>query len=138
MKTTIIGLAVVTLLVGCGGGDGGPSGPTVHSISDRSQRAESGTRLPIGPFALPEGATVTYNIVDMPTGIGDDRMDCVVAAHSDVQAGQDPLSGFGVRTGVSSTGATTPPLPADDYDLVVICRNISDECFFTATVSATF
>jgi hypothetical protein len=137
---TILGLGVVFFLVGCGGGSsgGGASAPTVHPFSDRDQQSAVGVVLPIGPFMLPEGATVTYDITDMPMGIGPDSMDCVVATTTELQRGQVPILGTGVRMGVSSTGATTPPLPADSYNLAIVCRNISDDCTFHASLSATF
>jgi hypothetical protein len=138
MKTTILGLGVVLFLVGCGGGSSGASAPTVHSLDSGNKRSAQGTASPFGPYVLPEGATVTYDIVDMPTGIGSDSMDTVIATDSDVRAGQLPIQGYAARTGISSTGATTPPLPADSYALVVVCNNTIDDCFFGATVTATY
>jgi hypothetical protein len=55
-----------------------------------------------------------------------------------VQSGVTTIAGYGVRNDVSSTSATTEPLPADLYDLVAICHNIIDDCLFNATITAYY
>lgn len=128
-------------LVGCGSSGSGPGGgytPTVHSLDSGSGQVAAGEALAIGPWSLPSGATVTYTITDTPTGIGNDTMDFVVVSDAMVQAGVTTLAGYGLRQNVSSTSATTTPLPADVYDLAVICNNIIDDCLFNATVTAFY
>jgi len=148
MPTMMAGMRRLALLgvfvVGCGaaGTDGGGGGsPTTHSIDEGSglRRVTSGSRLYIGPFTVPAGATVTYSIADMPTGAGSDTMDFVVAAHS---MASNPtsvqLQGYGVENNVSSVSTTTAALPAGSYDVFCTCANLVDECFFTDTISALY
>jgi hypothetical protein len=85
---------------------------------------------------VPDGATITYDVVDMPSGIGADSMDLQVSSAAVVQAASG--TGYGVRKGVASSGATTTPLPADSYFFVVACRNLVDDCLFGETVTATY
>jgi hypothetical protein len=132
-------------LVGCGAatdgtGTGNTATPTNHSIdaSTTAKRVQVNGQLAIGPFTLPDGATVTYSITDMPSGVGNDTMNFVVVSDEMVKAQSTQLTGYGVKTGVSSTSATTLPVPADSYDLVAQCNNIVDDCFFADTVTAFY
>ena len=139
MNRAIIGLGLMGL-IGCGSSGGGPgtSQPTIHTLDSGSGQVPAGDALAIGPWPLPSGATVTYTIIDTPTGIGSDTMDFVVASDAMVQAGVTTIAGYGVRNNVASTSATTETLPADVYDLVAICHNIIDDCIFTATITAYY
>jgi hypothetical protein len=134
MKIMAASVVVLVAFLGCGGGGGSGTAsvvPTVHDVDSGDQRAAIGT-LVIGPFTLPGGATVTYTIVDKPTGLGSDTMDFQITSAN----GSGPA--YGEKTGVSSTGATTSALPADDYALVARCRNIVDDCFFGETITAIY
>jgi len=134
LNRAIVVLGLVGL-VGCGGSG---RSATVHALDSGSGQVPAGQSLAIGPFPLPAGATVTYTITDTPTGIGSDTMDFVVASDAMVQSGATTLAGYGVRNGVSSTSATTEPLPRDDYDLVAFCNNFVDDCLFDATITAYY
>jgi hypothetical protein len=127
-------VVVLVAFLGCGGGGGTASVfPTVHEEHSGNQRLATGTTLPIGPFTMPGGATMTYIIVDMPTGFGSDTMDFQITSAT----GSGPA--YGERTNANSLpGVTTSALPADDYVLLARCRNISDECFFGETISSTY
>jgi hypothetical protein len=131
---TMTGAVLLLALVGCGSsGD-----PTVHSfLSNDPNTVPAGQSLGVGPFTLPSGATVSYSVVDTPTGIGNDSMDVGVVTDASF-AGGGQLVAYGLMQGVSSTSGATPPLPADDYDLLVQCRNVIDDCIFNLTVSATY
>jgi hypothetical protein len=133
-------VVVLVAFLGCGGGGGSgtdtPAAPTVHQLSADNGRVAVGTPVATGPWELPAGATVTYNIVDMPSGFGSDSMDAQISGAAAVQAGAG--TGYGLRSGVSSTGATTVALPADSYFFVVACRNVVDDCLFSETVTATY
>jgi hypothetical protein len=146
-KSVAVLVAVVGFgsLVGCGAAADGTDGsatvtPTNHPIdaSSTAKRVQVNGQLAIGPFALPSGATVTYTITDMPSGIGNDTMNFVVVSDEMVKAQSTQLTGYGVKTSVSSTTATTLPVPADSYDLVAQCNNLVDDCFFTDTVTAFY
>lgn len=133
------GYRVVTGTGGAGGGTGGQTAsPTVHLIDAngglRTLKAEQ--VQVVGPFTVPDGATVTYTITDMPTGIGVDTMNAGIATDATVQA-SNPTA-YGVAAGVSSTEQTTPALPAGAYDLLVKCANLVDDCYFTDQVTATY
>src|SRR5436190_11088188 len=130
-------MVVVLLLVGCGSSGGGSSA-TTHALDSGQGQVPAGQSLAIGPFSVPDGATITYTITDTPTGVGNDTMDFVVASDAMVQSGATTLAGYGVRNGVSSTSAPPVPLPSDDYDLVSICNNIIDDCIFNATITAYY
>ncbi len=140
-------------LIGCGGGTGDPGGsggaggsggtggtfhqPTVHAIANsQGENIAASQQVALGPFTVPTGATVTYYIVDTPTGIGSDTMDVGVVSNSTVNS-SSPV-GYGVQQNVSSTSGTTPALPADTYDLLVQCFNLVDNCIFQATIDATY
>jgi hypothetical protein len=123
--------------MGCGSG-GGSGNPTVHTfLSNDPNSVPAGTMLAVGPFSVPTGAFVDFSIVDTPTGIGDDTMDVGVATDASVQTG-GTLVGYGMQSGVSSTTGSTPALPAGDYDFIIQCRNILDDCIFDLTLSATY
>lgn len=133
----------VLALIGCGGsGSGGPGGttytPTVHSVDSSNQRVAVNMSLAIGPFDLPAGATVTYTITDMPSGIGNDTMNFVVVSDAMVRGNSAQLAGYGLQNGVSSTHIVTPQLPADSYDLVAQCNNIVDDCLFNDAITAYY
>src|SRR5579862_4412045 len=141
--------AIFTVAVlGCGGTGTGGTGtggagathkPTIHAIDSAPQRHVSvNTSISIGPFSVPDGATVTYTVTDMPTGAAADTMNLAVAADAMVQAGTVPLTGFGVNNGVGSATATTVPLPAGPYDLVAFCNNPVDDCSFSDTITAFY
>jgi hypothetical protein len=142
MKRGVFGaVCVVLALVGCGGSDSGGPGvpmPSVHAIDSGNQRVTVGGSLAIGPFALPAGATVTYTITDMPTGIGSDTMNFVVVSDAMVRGNSAQLAGYGVQNGVSSTNIVTQQLPADSYDLVAECNNLIDDCFFSDVITAYY
>lgn len=126
-------VVVLVAFLGCGGGGTASVVPTVHAVDAADQRLATGTTLSIGPFTMPGGATVTYIIVDKPTGIGFDTMDFQITS----SIGSGPA--YGERTNASSLpGVTTSALPADDYVLLARCRNFSDECFFGETITATY
>jgi hypothetical protein len=140
-RTFSLAAWAVVALCGCGGsGSGGPGGytPTVHSIDSSNQRVAVNMSLAIGPFDLPAGATVTYTITDMPTGIGSDTMNFVVVSDAMVRGNSAQLTGYGVQNGVSSTHIVTQQLPADSYDLVAQCGNIIDDCLFNDVITAYY
>jgi hypothetical protein len=130
--------------LGCGGtgNDGGPGGstytPSNHSIDTGAKRLAANDENAIGPFTLPEGATVTYTITDMPTGFGNDTMNFVVVSDAMVQGNSAQLTGYGVQSGVSSTHIVTQALPGDSYDLVVQCNNLVDDCLFSDVITAFY
>ena len=128
-------------LMGCGGSTDSPGAtatPTVHSIDSGNKRVNVNTSLAIGPFSLPAGATVTYAITDMPTGIGNDTMNVAVVTDAMIQSGATALTGYSPQNGVSSPTGTTMQLPADSYDFWVFCNNLADDCLFSDTVTAFY
>lgn len=140
----VIGV-VLFVAMGCGdggdgGGGGGGGGPTSHLIaSDQPFQITNDEYLVLGPFPVPSGATVTYSVVDTPTGVGQDTFDVTaVASDASVDAGTfDAI--YGVREGVNgSVSATTQPLPAGTYDFVALCGNIIDDCVFRVTLTAYY
>ena len=136
MKNAMV--VVVLLFGGCGSSGGSGSHPTTHALDSGQGQVPAGQSLAIGPFSVPDGATITYTITDTPTGIGSDTMDFVVASDAMVQSGVTTIAGYGVRNDVSSTSATTVPLPSDDYDLVAFCNNLIDDCIFDAVMTAYY
>jgi hypothetical protein len=141
MKITSVRVVLLVAFLGCGcgggsGGTGSPAAPTVHQLLSDNGRVAVGTPVAAGPWTLPGGATVTYDVVDMAAGFGSDSMDIQISSAAVVQAASGP--GYGVRSGVSSSGATTTALPADSYFFVVACRNVHDDCIFGETVTATY
>ncbi len=131
-------LATALVAVGaCGGGTEGPSSatPTVHLLSQGNQTVSVGQGLAFGPFTVPEGATVTFSIVDQPTGIGSDTIHAGIVVDSTLAA-SNPTT-FGYQEG-SSIQATTPALPAGAYDFAITCHNISDPCIFGQTLTALY
>ena len=138
MNKLRVGLLATLVVASCGTSDGSGGGaPSSHQVEASNRRVTAGTLLAIGPFAVPAGGTVTYSITDMPTGIGLDTMDFVVAA-SFMVGGSSQINGYGLKQNVSSTSSSTPPLPADNYDLVVSCKNIVDDCLFQTNVTAFY
>lgn len=139
-------MVALTATIGCGsgGGDGTPGGggstghvPTDHVIvSGQAQDVPANTQLATGPFDVPAGATVTYVLVDTPTGVGFDTMDVAIIPSS-MATSPSPV-GYAVQQNVSSTNGTTPALPAGAYDLLVQCFNLADDCLFQATIDATY
>ena len=130
----LAGLFVV-FLVGCGS-DNNPT-PTTHLLDQSAVRdLATGQAVSVGPLTVPAGATMTYQIVDMPTGVGSDTMDTGIVTDATAQA-PNPTT-FASETGVSSTEATTPSLAAGTYDLLVTCHNLLDDCYFTDTVTAFY
>jgi|SRR5580692_9310272 hypothetical protein len=134
-------------LLGCGGtgtggtgtgGQGATHTPSTHAIDMAQRHVTVNTSISIGPFSVPDGATVTYTVTDMPTGVAADTMNIAVASDAMVQAGTTPLTGFGVNNGVGSATATTVPLPAGAYDLVAFCNNLVDDCSFSDTITAFY
>lgn len=125
---------------GSGGGGGAvlPPQPTDHVVDDTGvlRDVKSGQRFILGPFSVPAGATVTYTLTDMPTGVGVDSMNAGVVEDSESQAANP--TAWGEAAGVSSTEQTTPALAAGSYDLLVKCANIIDDCFFTDSVTAFY
>lgn len=138
MRGAFVVTAIMMLTVGCGSGSGGGGGPTVHTfLSNDPNSVPANQQLAIGPFTVPTGAVVNFSIVDTPTGIGDDSMDVGVATDASVLGGGQ-LVGYGMQSDVASTSGSTPPLPGGDYDFVVQCFNILDDCIFNLTLSATY
>jgi hypothetical protein len=126
-------------LVGCGSGGGSDNNPapTTHLLDQSALRdIPTGQAVSVGPLTVPAGATMTYQIVDMPTGVGSDTMDTGIVTDATAQAA-NPTS-FASETGVSSTEETTPSLAAGTYDLLVTCHNPLDDCTFTDTVTAFY
>jgi hypothetical protein len=126
---------------GSGGGGGGGSVPpaaTDHLIDDAAvvRDVPAGSRFAIGPFGVPDGATVTYTLTDMPQGFGVDSMNAGVVEDSESEA-TNPTA-WGEAVGVSSTEQTTPALAAGTYDLLVRCANVVDDCYFTDLVTAFY
>ena len=146
MKRTLLGL-VICGLIGCGGGSGGdgntggtggtrPPEPTTHLIDQQGFTVPAGQAIVVGPYTVPSGATITYQITDTPTGIGLDSMNVGIAIGATAQATNPTL--FAAQTGVSSATGTTPALSAGPYDLYVACRNIVDNCIFDETVTGYY
>ncbi len=143
-------LVAALALIGCGGGTGDPGGsggtggtggtvhqPTLHAIANsQGEDIPAKNQVAIGPFTVPTGATVTYVLVDTPTGIGSDTMDIGVVSDSTVNS-SSPV-GYGVQQNVSSTNGTTPALPGGAYDVLVQCFNLIDDCIFQVTIDATY
>ena len=130
---------VVMFLVGCGSGGGSDNtpAPTPHLLDQSAVRdIPAGQTVTVGPLTVPAGATMTYEIVDMPTGVGSDTMDTGIVTDATAQA-TNPTT-FAPQTGVSSTEGTTPSLAAGTYDLLVACHNLLDDCVFTDTVTAFY
>jgi len=91
-----------------------------------------------GPYSVPSGS-MSFTVVDTPTGIGYDSMEVGIMFESDFAAGGcnfdlaivDDVS---TGTGVSDHG----PVAAGTYDFVVGCNNIVDPCLFDLTWTATY
>jgi hypothetical protein len=130
---------LVMFLVGCGSGGGSDNNPapTTHLLDQSALRdIPTGQAVSVGPLTVPAGATMTYQIVDMPTGVGSDTMDTGIVTDATAQAA-NPTT-FAAETSVSSTEETTPSLAAGTYDLLVTCHNLVDDCTFTDTVTAFY
>jgi len=135
----------VVLFFGCGGGNGGdgaggstaPPPPTVHPLDASTGRVAPAMSLWTGPFTLPAGATVTYVVTDMPTGVGQDSMRTAVVNQAQFSS-TGPITGYADQRATGSRTAVTPPLPADGYYFVVGCNNILDDCLFSKTVTAYY
>jgi|SRR5580698_7254284 hypothetical protein len=135
MKRILIG--VVLCGIGCGAGtNGGTPPPTTHLLDQQSITIPAGQAEAVGPYTVPDGATITYEITDTPTGIGSDSMDVGIATDATAQASNPTL--FASQTDVSSVTGTTPDLSAGAYDLYVACHNLSDNCIFDETTTAFY
>ena len=133
MWTAIVSIVVV---IGCGGCSSSTQPPTTHLIDQQSLTIPAGQALAVGPFTVPDGATVTYQITDTPTGIGSDSMTVGIATEATAQATNPTL--FAAQSKVSSVTGTTPSLSAGEYDLYVACQNAIDNCIFDETVTGYY
>jgi hypothetical protein len=130
------------MAIGCGGsgngGTGGTSGaqPTNHLLDQQSLTVPAGQATAVGPYTVPDGATITYEITDTPTGIGSDTMTVGIATDATARASNPTL--FAAQSNVSSVTGTTPALVAGAYDLYVACSNIVDNCIFDETVTGYY
>ena len=90
-----------------------------------------------GPFAVGTGS-MSFTIVDTPTGIGSDSMEVGIMFDSDFLAGGCNFNLAivdDVGTGsVTDSGA----VDAGTYDFIVGCNNIIDSCLFELTWTATY
>jgi len=142
MKRALIGV-LLGGVIGCGGasGDGNTGGtsgtePTTHLLDQQSLTIPAGQADAVGPYSVPGGATITYQITDTPTGIGSDTMTVGIATEATAQASNPTL--FAAQSNVSSVTGTTPALSAGAYDLYVACRNLVDNCIFDETVTGFY
>jgi hypothetical protein len=130
MKPTSV--LVLALLVA--GGCGASSSSNDHTlVSDASEVVEPGTCVPVeGPYALPDGADVSFVVTDvddtddMDVGVIDDALGC------------DFSSGYGVVLDTASVSGGDNTLVSGNYDFIVECRNAVDNCLFNLTWSATY
>ena len=109
-------LLLVMFLVGCGSGGGSDNNPapTTHLLDQSALRGiPTGQAVSVGPLTVPAGATMTYQIVDMPAGTGSDTMDTGIVTDATAQAATPTT--FAYETSVSSTEQTTPSLAAGTY-----------------------
>jgi len=135
-------LVLLSLLAGCGLGNGSDDGGTSGDaparaahvlVSNAPQAVPPGTQAGLGPFQLPAGATVTFTLAD---STGYDTMNVGVVDAATLN-GLYPVA-YGAQNGVSSTTGTTPALPAGSYALVVQCLDILTSCAFNLTLVATY
>jgi hypothetical protein len=137
MKQVAVLLVVFFAGCGSGGGSNNNPAPTTHLLDQSAVRdIPTGQTVTVGPLTVPAGATITYQIVDMPTGIGGDTMDTGIVTDATAQAA-NPTT-FAYQTDVSSTEGMTTSLVAGTYDLLVACHNLLDDCDFTDTVTAFY
>jgi hypothetical protein len=111
----IVGLGALALfgLAGCGAGRG-----THLLVSNADETVQAGTCHTEGPYAIPAGASMTYDIYDVG-----DNMDVGFSPAAD---GCDLTNGFAVLTssywgGRQVDGADN--LPGDTYYFVINCYN---------------
>ena len=127
--------AVVLSLVGLAGCGGGSTTRTLTSNFPVTIPAGYCGAV-AGPYTVPAGS-MSFTIIDTPTGIGDDSMEAGIMFESDFAAGGcnfDLAIVDDVGTGsVSDHG----PIVAGTYDFVVGCNNIVDPCIFELTWTAT-
>lgn len=119
-------------MIGCGSS----GGSTTHLLNQQSLTIPAGKALAVGPYTVPDGATITYQITDTPTGIGSDSMTVGIATDATAQATNPTL--FAAQSNVSSISGTTPTLSAGAYDLYVACQNTIDNCIFDETVTGYY
>jgi hypothetical protein len=142
-RTSILQLAGILIAAGIGCGntsnpavpDGSTNTPASHALDNGTYQVTKNYRGHVGPYTLPEGATITYTITDMPKG-APDMMDVLVV--SDDMIMLPSYIGYGVRAGVSSVTATTEPLPADTYDLAFFCNNTAVDCVLGYMLTASY
>ena len=123
------------VMCGCSAGSGATQ-PTTHLLDQQSLTIPAGQALAVGPYTVPDGATITYQITDTPTGIGSDSMTVGIATEATAQATNPTL--FDAQSNVSSVTGTTPALSAGGYDLYVACHNVIDKCSFGETVTGYY
>lgn len=156
MRIAVV-LGVLVAVAACGGGDGGGGGnatggtsntmsgtggappyvPMVRTLSNDVRRVNVGVDGAIGPFVLPMTGTLTWQIVDMATGIGSDTLSAEIAADAEVRPGP-VVTPYARQVNFVNSTATTPPLPAGSYDVVIRCGNIVDDCLFQLIVTGFY
>lgn len=143
------GLLVLLMVAGCGGtgtpdpgpGGGVPHVPSVHAIYVDTPAAllPAGTGISYGPFALPS-ATVSYTVTERTSTVSQDSWDTGILSTTELaylNAGQASRA-YALKSNATGTSSATASVPADDYHLLVFCRNILDDCVFSYQVSATY
>lgn len=130
MKTILMGSLFV--ISGCANS----SQPTAHLLDQQTLTVQAGHAVAVGPYTVPDGAIITYQITDTPTGIGSDSMTVGIATEATAQATNPTL--FAAQTNVSSVSGDTPALSAGGYDLYVACTNAIDDCIFDETVTGSY
>jgi hypothetical protein len=120
VKVSLVALLGSTLgAVGCGGGG---SKTTTALLTNQEEGGVMGCWTE-GPFKIPDGATMTYDIVD-----AGDNMDVGIANLLD---GCSLTNGLVVTSNANWAGEvtkTTGTLAGGSYDLVFICHDVSYFC----------
>jgi len=133
-----LGLTLGFVAVGCGGGGGGRARVTNTLVSNVVDDVSAGDCQPIeGPYSVPGGTTMHYDVVDQPVGVGFDNYEIAVIDDS-LGCALPPAAGaYGYQNGVTDPVATFN-VPTGNYDLVVFCNNLVDPCQMNVVWTATY
>jgi hypothetical protein len=90
-----------------------------------------------GPFLVGTGS-MSFTIVDTPTGIGNDSMEVGIMSDANFLSGGCNFNLAIVDDVANGSVADSGPVDAGTYDFIVGCSNIIDDCLFQLTWTATY